>query len=104
MISEIKRDHKKLGKELQLFTIDDKVGKGLPLWLPNGTVIRDEIEKLMKELEFSEGYQRVSPPCLTKAEIYYETGHLPYYKDTMFPFMETQEITYIKNAMKSFFN
>jgi len=87
----IKRDHKKLGKELQLFTIDDEVGKGLPLWLPNGTVIRDEIEKLMREFEFEDEYQRVSTPCLTKAKMYYQTGHLPYYKDGMFPFMEMKE-------------
>ena len=87
----IKRDHKKLGKELQLFTIDDEVGKGLPLWLPNGTVLRDEIEKFMRELEFEDEYQRVSTPCLTKAKMYYQTGHLPYYKDGMFPFMEMKE-------------
>ena len=87
----IKRDHKKLGKELQLFTIDDEVGKGLPLWLPNGTILRDEIEKLMKEFEFEDDYQRVSTPCLTKAKMYYQTGHLPYYKDGMFPFMEMKE-------------
>ena len=87
----IKRDHKKLGKELQLFTIDDEVGKGLPLWLPNGTVLRDEIEKFMRELEFEDEYQRVSTPCLTKAKMYYQTGHLPYYKDGMFPFMDMKE-------------
>ena len=87
----IKRDHKKLGKELQLFTIDDEIGKGLPLWLPNGTVLRDEIEKFMRELEFEDEYQRVSTPCLTKAKMYYQTGHLPYYKDGMFPFMEMKE-------------
>ncbi len=87
----IKRDHKKLGKELQLFTIDDEVGKGLPLWLPNGTILRDEIEKLMKEFEFEDEYQRVSTPSLTKANMYYKTGHLPYYKEGMFPFMELKE-------------
>jgi threonyl-tRNA synthetase len=87
----IKRDHKKLGKELQLFTIDDEVGKGLPLWLPNGTVLRDEIEKFMRELEFEDEYQRVSTPSLTKAKMYYQTGHLPYYKDGMFPFMDMKE-------------
>ena len=87
----IKRDHKKLGKELQLFTIDDEIGKGLPLWLPNGTVLRDEIEKLMREFEFEDEYQRVSTPALTKAKMYYQTGHLPYYKEGMFPFMEMKE-------------
>jgi threonyl-tRNA synthetase len=87
----IKRDHKKLGKELELFTIDEMVGKGLPLWLPNGTVIRDEVEKLMKELEFKAGYHRVSTPAITRTEIYYKTGHLPYYKTHMYPFMEIKE-------------
>ena len=87
----IKRDHKKLGKELELFTIDELVGKGLPLWLPNGTIVRDEIEKLMKELEFKAGYHRVSTPNITRTEIYYQTGHLPYYKSHMYPFMEIKE-------------
>ena len=85
------RDHKKLGKELNLFVIDDEIGKGLPLWLPHGTVIRDELEKLAKELEFKAGYQRVSTPHLTKAELYYKTGHLPYYASHMYPMMELQE-------------
>ena len=85
------RDHKKLGKELDLFAVDDEIGKGLPLWLPNGTVIRDELEKLARELEFREGYQRVKSPHLAKAELYYKTGHLPYYEDSMFPLMEVTE-------------
>ena len=87
------RDHKKLGKELDLFHVDEEIGKGLPLWLPNGTVIRDEIEKLMKELEFRDGYKRVSTPSLTKIGLYKKTGHLPYYKDGMFPFMDMLETT-----------
>lgn len=85
------RDHRKIGKELDLFHIDDEIGKGLPLWLPNGTVIRDELEKLAKELEFKAGYQRVATPVLTKTGLYYRTGHLPYYADGMFPFMELKE-------------
>jgi threonyl-tRNA synthetase len=64
------RDHKKIGKDLEIFTIDETVGKGLPLWLPAGTVLRDEIEKLAKELEFKAGYHRVATPHLTKAELY----------------------------------
>ncbi len=86
------RDHKKLGKELEIFAIDETIGKGLPLWLPNGTVIRDELEKLAKELEFQAGYQRVSTPHLAKAELYYQTGHLPYYASHMYPMMEVKEI------------
>jgi len=85
------RDHKKLGKELDIFVIDEEVGKGLPLWLPNGTVIRDELEKLMKELEFKAGYLRVATPHLAKADLYYKTGHLPYYITHMYPLMEVKE-------------
>ncbi|MFT5685629.1 MAG: threonyl-tRNA synthetase [Myxococcota bacterium] len=85
------RDHKKLGRDLDMFVIDDEIGKGLPLWLPNGTIIRDELEKLARELEFRDGYQRVSTPHLAKTSLYYKTGHLPYYKDGMYPFMELKE-------------
>jgi len=81
------RDHKKLGAELGLFRIDPQVGRGLPLWLPNGTVIRDELEKLARELEFQAGYDRVVTPHLAKADLYYTSGHLPYYADDMYPFM-----------------
>jgi threonyl-tRNA synthetase len=85
------RDHKKLGKELEIFTIDDTVGKGLPLWLPNGTVLRDELEKLMREIEFKAGYHRVATPHLAKADLYHQTGHLPYYASHMYPLMEVRE-------------
>ncbi|MGN7614309.1 threonine--tRNA ligase, partial [Magnetococcales bacterium HHB-1] len=85
------RDHKKLGKELDIFLIDEEIGKGLPLWLPHGTVIRDELEKLAKELEFKAGYQRVATPHLTKTSLYYKTGHLPYYEAHMYPLMEIVE-------------
>jgi threonyl-tRNA synthetase len=84
----LERDHKKLGRELELFTFDDEIGAGLPLWLPNGTVIRDELEKLMRELEFDAGFERVVTPQLARRELYYRTGHLPYYADGMFPFMQ----------------
>ena len=85
------RDHKKLGRELDLFHIDNVIGKGLPLWLPHGTVIRDEIEKLAKELEFRYGYERVSTPPLAKVDLYWKSGHLPYYEDGMFPAMEVMD-------------
>jgi threonyl-tRNA synthetase len=80
-------DHKKLGKDLEIFTFDDDIGKGLPLWLPNGTVIRDELEKLMRELEFEADYQRVVTPPIAKRDLYVKTGHLPYYAAHMFPEM-----------------
>ncbi len=85
------RDHKKLGRELDLYHIDNVIGRGLPLWLPHGTVIRDEIEKLAKELEFRYGYQRVSTPQLAKVELYWQSGHLPYYEEAMFPVMEVED-------------
>ena len=85
------RDHKKLGKELSLFTLSEDIGKGLPLWMPNGTAIRDELEKYMVELEFKGGYHRVATPHIAKTSLYYQTGHLPYYAKHMFPFMTAEE-------------
>jgi threonyl-tRNA synthetase len=78
-------DHRKLGKELDIYHIDDTVGKGLILWLPNGTIIRDEIENLAKEKEFQYGYHRVATPHITKSDLFYKSQHLPAYKDSMFP-------------------
>jgi threonyl-tRNA synthetase len=82
------REHKKLGRELELFAFDDEIGPGLPLWLPNGTAIRDELERLMRELEFDAGFERVATPHVARQELYYRTGHLPYYAEGMFPFMK----------------
>ncbi len=87
----LKRDHKKLGPQLDLYTIDPMVGKGLPLWLPHGTAIRDELEKLAREEEFKDGYQRVSTPHVTLDGLYHQSGHLPYYKDDMYPPMVLEE-------------
>jgi threonyl-tRNA synthetase len=86
-----KRDHRKLGKELELFTFDDQVGPGLPLWLPRGTAIIEELEKLAKETEFAAGYVRVRTPNLARESLYITSGHLPYYKESMFPPMELFE-------------
>jgi threonyl-tRNA synthetase len=86
-----KRDHRKLGKELELFTFDDDVGPGLPLWLPNGTVLIEELEKLAKETEFAAGYDRVRTPHLAREKLYITSGHLPYYADSMFPPMELDD-------------
>src|SRR5450432_2559033 len=80
-----KRDHRKLGKELQLFAFDDDVGPGLPLWLPRGAAIIEELEKLAKETEFAAGYQRVKTPHIAREQLYLKSGHLPYYADSMFP-------------------
>jgi threonyl-tRNA synthetase len=86
-----KRDHRKLGKELELFTFDDDVGPGLPLWLPRGAAIIDELEKLARETEFAAGYQRVRSTNLARESLYIKSGHLPYYKESMFPPMEINE-------------
>ncbi len=87
----LKRDHRKLGQELELFTIDERVGKGLPLWLPNGTVLREELEAFAKEVEFKDGYDRVATPHIANGELYKLSGHLKLYKDAMFPPMRSVE-------------
>ncbi|MEI7424876.1 MAG: threonine--tRNA ligase [Candidatus Staskawiczbacteria bacterium] len=86
-----KRDHRKLGKELKLFTFSEMVGPGLPLWLPNGAIIIDELEKLAKETERRGGYSQVKTPHIAKEVMYKTSGHLPYYADTMFPPMVLEE-------------
>ena len=86
-----KRDHRKLGKELELFTFDDDVGPGLPMWLPRGAAIIEELEKLAKETEFAAGYQRVRTPHIARENLYLTSGHLPYYADSMFPPMTLVE-------------
>ena len=94
-----KRDHRKLGKELGIFTMDDDVGPGLVLWLPNGTVIIEELEKLAKETELQAGYKRVLTPHIGKESLYLTSGHLPYYKDSMYPPMELDGVKYYLKAM-----
>jgi threonyl-tRNA synthetase len=86
-----KRDHRKLGKELELFCFDDDVGPGLPLWLPRGTVLVEELEKLAKETEFAAGYERVRTPAIARENMYLTSGHLPYYAESMFPPMKLDE-------------
>ena len=94
-----KRDHRKLGKEMSLFTFDEDVGAGLPLWMPNGTAIVEELEKLAKETEFAGGYLRVRTPNLAKESMYKKSGHLPYYEESMFPPMEYEGGKYYLKAM-----
>src|SRR5207249_7948218 len=84
-----KRDHRKIGAEMGLFAIDTEyVGPGMPLWLPKGTVLVEELENLAKETEFAAGYVRVKPPHIAREKMYRTSGHLPYYADSMFPPME----------------
>ena len=94
-----KRDHRKLGKEMSIFEFDDDVGPGLPLWLPNGGVLIEELERLAKETEFKMNYVRVRTPHIAKDSIYLKSGHLPYYEDSMFPPMEYEGGKYYLKAM-----
>jgi threonyl-tRNA synthetase len=94
-----KRDHRKLGKELSIYTTSDDVGQGLILWMPNGTVIIEELEKLAKETEEEAGYHRVVTPHIAKENLYLTSGHLPYYADGMFPPMELDGEKYYLKAM-----
>jgi len=89
-----KRDHRKIGVEMGLYIMDTEfVGPGLPLWLPKGAALIEELEKLAKETEFAAGYVRVKTPHIAKEKMYLTSGHLPYYADAMFPPMELKEDT-----------
>ena len=94
-----KRDHRKLGKELEIYTFDDEVGPGLPLWLPNGGVIIDALEELAKESETRHGYHRVRSPHLSKGTLYEKSGHLELYKESMYPAMDVDGIEYYVKPM-----
>ncbi|KKS35404.1 MAG: Threonine-tRNA ligase [Parcubacteria group bacterium GW2011_GWC2_42_12] len=94
-----KRDHRKLGKDLDLFVFSEIVGKGLPLLTPKGTVIRKELEKYVLEEETKRGYQHVITPSLAKVELFKKSGHYPYYKDTMYPIMKVDEEELILRPM-----
>ena len=94
-----KRDHRKIGKEMKLFTFDEEVGPGLPLWLPNGSVVIEELEKLAKETEEKAGYDRVKTPHITKGSLYEKSGHLSHYKDSMFPAMDIDGNEYYLKPM-----
>ena len=80
-----KRDHRKIGKDLSIYTYDDDIGPGLVLWMPNGAAIIEELEKLAKDTEQAQGYKRVVTPHIAKENLYITSGHLPYYKESMFP-------------------
>jgi threonyl-tRNA synthetase len=80
-----KRDHRKLGKELKLFHIDEKVGQGLILWTPNGAVVRQELQNFISERLFQTGYKQVFTPHIGNLDLYRTSGHFPYYKDAQFP-------------------
>ena len=94
-----KRDHKKIGREMDLYMIDEMIGKGLPVWLPNGEVLKTEIEKFALETEEAYGYVRVTTPVLGKKELFETSGHLPHYADGMYPPMEMDDGEYYLKAM-----
>ncbi len=94
-----KRDHRLLGKELEIFAFDDDIGPGLPLWLPKGAAIIELLEGFAKKTEKDAGYMRVKSPHIAKESLYIKSGHLPYYKDSMFPPMELDGINYYLKAM-----
>ena len=94
-----KRDHRKLGKELEIFMFDEEVGPGLPLFPPNGGVMIEEIEKLAKEMEDQAGYLRVRTPHLSKEDLFIHSGHLPYYAESMYPPMELEGVKYYVKPM-----
>ena len=94
-----KRDHRVLGQQLGIFVFDQEVGPGLPLWLPNGAIMIEEIERLAKETEEQAGYKRVRSPHLAKEELFLHSGHLPYYAESMYPPMELEGVKYYVKPM-----
>ncbi|HKW59254.1 MAG TPA: threonine--tRNA ligase [Candidatus Dormibacteraeota bacterium] len=86
-----KRDHKRLGKDLKLFAIDDRVGPGLPLWLPDGATIRRELERFIVDEELSRGYKHVRTPDVARLDLYRQSGHAQLYKEFMYPPMEFED-------------
>lgn len=100
MLAEAKkRDHRKLGQELEIFVLDEEIGPGLPLWLPNGNILREELEKLARAMEDAAGYVRVSTPHIAKEALYLRSGHLPYYEDEMYAPMAKEGATYYLRPM-----
>lgn len=94
-----KRDHRKLGEQLEIFTTSEEVGPGLILWLPKGNIIKESLENWAKETEEKWGYQRVTTPHITKSGLFYTSGHLPYYKNDMYPPMKLENEEYFLKPM-----
>ncbi len=93
------RDHRKIGKELEIFMTDDLVGKGMPLWLPNGALVRKELENYIYEKEQKLGYQHVYTPCVGTVDLYKTSGHWDHYKENMFPSMKVDEEEFVLRPM-----
>ncbi|MBB5233535.1 threonine--tRNA ligase [Deinococcus budaensis] len=94
-----RRDHRKLGRELELFTIDPMVGKGLPLWLPNGTVLREELSRFLREQQFQRGYQGVVTPNIGNLDLFRTSGHYPYYAESQFNPIDVDDEQYMLKPM-----
>jgi threonyl-tRNA synthetase len=94
-----RRDHRRIGEDLDLFTFSNEVGRGLPIWMPNGTIIRDELEGWVRETERKLGYQRVVTPHIAKDALYYLSGHLPYYTDDLYAPIEIEDERYYLRPM-----
>lgn len=93
------RDHKKLGKELDLFTFSEAVGKGLPLWTPRGTAIRREIERFIVDEEIKRGYSHVMTPDIARLALYEKSGHYPHYKDSMYAPITDEDESFMLRPM-----
>ena len=96
---EHSRDHKRLGRELGLFTFSETVGKGLPLWLPKGATIRRELERFIVDEEIRRGYQHVRTPDIAKLDLYKKSGHYPYYKDSMYAPIQIDDEAFMLRPM-----
>ena len=93
------RDHRKIGKELEIFMTDDLVGRGLPMFLPNGYIIWEELENYIKAKERKLGYQHVLTPCVGNVELYKTSGHWDHYKENMFPMMKVDDEEFVLRPM-----
>ncbi len=94
-----KRDHRTLGEQLDLFHFDETIGKGLPIWLPKGNIIKEELERWAKDTEEKWGYQRVTTPVITKEDLFYTSGHLPLYRDSMYAPIKIEDDNYYIKPM-----
>ena len=94
-----KRDHRRIGKEMNLFMTDDLVGRGLPMFLPNGYIVWQELENYIKQKERAQGYHHVLTPCVGTVDLYKTSGHWDHYKDNMFPPMEMEGESYVLRPM-----
>jgi len=99
MLEAERRDHRKIGKDLKIFMFSEEVGMGLPLWMPNGEILRHTLMEYMRQIEERDGYKYVQTPSITKSQIFYTSGHLPHYKDSMYAPIEIEGAEYYLKPM-----